>query len=255
MKVYILGCGTSSGVPAIGCACNVCSSRNSKNSRTRASVLIEEHGKVYLIDTGPDLRMQLLRAQVSTLNGVFYTHAHADHVHGIDDLRGININTRKAIKVWGSKETLKLIQNRFGYAFDSFCPYLSRPSLIPNIIQAGVKTRIENMEVIAFDQNHGKTTTTGYRFGDVAYSTDVKSFNRGTFEFLKDLKLWIIDCVGYSEHPTHSHLELTLEWIKRVRPEKAILTHMSHQLDYEELLRKLPKNVAPGFDGLIIDIS
>ena len=113
----------------------------------------------------------------------------------------------------------------------------------------------ENMEVIAFDQNHGKTTTTGYRFGDVAYSTDVKSFNRGTFEFLKDLKLWIIDCVGYSEHPTHSHLELTLEWIKRVRPEKAILTHMSHQLDYEELLRDLPQNVAPGFDGLIIDIS
>ena len=198
--------------------------------------------------------MQLLKAGVSKLDGVFYTHAHADHVHGIDDLRSININTGKALNVWGSKETLKLIENRFEYAFGIFCPHLSRPSLTSNVIRSGVMTRIANVDVTAFDQNHGKTTTTGYRFGDVAYSTDVKSFNLESFGFLKGLKLWIIDCVGYSEHPTHSHLALTLEWIKRVRPERAILTHMSHQIEYEKLLAELPSNVAPGFDGLKIDI-
>lgn len=252
MKITILGCGTSTGVPALGCDCAVCLSADPKNQRRRVSIMVEHGGTRLLVDTSPDLRGQLLDARVTHLDGVLYTHAHADHVHGIDDLRSVNFNMGRAIDVWGSEATLDIIQERFGYAFRPPAKesWWNRPSLIANVLTHGQMIEIGNILVMAFDQLHGHSVTSGYRFGGAAYSTDVKEISERSFETLKGVKLWIVDCVGFDEHRTHAHLDLALEWIARVKPERAVLTHMSHHFDYEKLRASLPKGVEPGYDGL-----
>ncbi len=255
MKITILGCGTSSGVPALGCDCDVCRSDDPRNHRRRVSIMVEHGGTRLIVDTSPDLRAQLLDAKVSHIDGVLYSHAHADHVHGIDDLRSVNFNMRREIDVWGSEPTMDIVQERFGYAF---CPMKgdiwSRPNLTPHCFQHGEMVQIGDIPVMPFDQIHGRSLSSGFRFGDAAYCTDVKEFPDHAFEALKGIKLWIVDSVGYHEHPTHAHLDLTLEWISRVRPERAVLTHMSHQFDYEGLCAQLPEGVEPGYDGLTLKL-
>lgn len=254
MKITIMGCGTSSGVPALGCTCAICRSDDARNHRRRVSILVEQSGTRLLVDTSPDLRMQLLDANISHLDGVLYTHAHADHVHGIDDLRSVNFNMGRAIEVWGSQATLDVVQERFAYAFHPVGPVWSRPSLNANTLLHGESITIGGISLTSFDQFHGRGVSSGFRFGDAAYSTDVKEFPDHAYETLKGIKLWIVDCVGYEEHPTHGHLELTLEWIARVKPERAVLTHMSHHFDYAELSAQLPNGVEPGYDGQILEI-
>ena len=254
MKITILGCGTSSGVPALGCDCAVCRSVDPKNHRRRVSILIEQGDTRLLVDTSPDLRAQLLDANVRHLDGVLYTHAHADHLHGLDDLRAVNFNMDRAIDVWASQATLKIIEQRFGYAFQPIGSWWSRPSLNAHVFNHGTVTEIGGISILPFDQIHGRVITSGLRFGDAAYSTDVKEMSDRTFEMLEGIKLWIIDCVGFHKHPTHAHLDLSLEWIARVKPEWAVLTHMSHQFDYEKLRARLPKGVEPGYDGLRLDL-
>ena len=257
MNITILGCGTSSGVPLLGCDCEVCRSDSPKNKRRRASILVEQGDTRLLIDTSPDLRAQLLDARTAHLDGVILTHAHADHLHGIDDLRSVNFNMERPIDLWGSPETLELAQRRFDYAFlpvtSKKIPW-NRPSLTGHPMSHGISMEIGGIPILAFDQIHGRSTTSGLRFGDAAYSTDVKGFPEISFDILKGVKLWIVDCVGYREHPTHAHLELALEWIQRVKPERAVLTHMSHQFDYDKLSAQLPKGVEPGYDGMRLSV-
>ena len=254
MKITVLGCGTSSGVPALGCDCAVCRSDDPKNQRRRVSILVEQGGTRLLVDTSPDLRAQLLDAEITHLDGVLYTHAHADHLHGLDDLRSVNFNMDRAIDVWGSQATLDIIQQRFGYAFRPIGSWWSRPSLNAYALTHGMPIEIGGIAVLPFDQHHGRALTSGFRFGDAAYSTDVKELSDDSFEALNGIKLWVVDCVGFEEHPTHAHLELTLDWIARVKPERAVLTHMSHQFDYDKLRARLPQGVEPGYDGMDLKV-
>ena len=255
MIIRILGCGTSSGVPMIGCDCDVCLSDDPRNRRRRVSILVKSGEKSILVDTSPDLREQLLDARVTSLDAVLYTHAHADHVHGLDDLRSVNYQMNAAISAYGTAPTMASIRERFEYVFaPPDGTWWTRPSLTPVIIDDAFA--VGDVSVAPFEQGHGRSVTTGFRFGkDVAYSTDVKTLDEDAFGVLAGVKLWIVDCLGYREHPTHAHLDATLALIERVQPKLAVLTHMSHQFDYETLLAELPDNVVPGVDGMEIDTA
>lgn len=252
MIITVLGCGTSSGVPMIGCDCAVCRSSDPRNRRRRVSVLVEEQNTRVLVDTPPDLREQLLDAGISKLDAVCYTHGHADHVHGLDDLRSINYHMQQSLPAYGSANTLSHIDERFRYAFGKPSAWWTRPSIEPHTFEGPFT--IGALEITPFDQSHGRSTTTGFRFGrSFAYSTDVKLLSDEAIDVLQGVHLWVVDCLGYREHPTHSHLENTLRWIERVKPRLAVLTHMSHQFDYETLAGELPAGVVPGIDGMTID--
>lgn len=251
MKLTILGCGTSGGVPKIPEYWGACDPGNPKNRRRRASVLIEEANTAILIDTTPDLREQALSANMDHLDAVFYTHDHADHTHGIDDLRGFFQNTRKKIPAYGDELTLDVLQQRFSYIFKSQNGYPAICS--PRILKENALVRVGDITMQPFEQGHGNGLSLGYRFGDMAYSTDLDRIPETAFDILKGVKVWVVDALRYEPHPTHSHLEQTLNWIDRVQPELAVLTHMTWDLDYEDLRSILPDRVVPAFDGMVIE--
>lgn len=261
MRVTLLGCGNSTGVPVIGCHCPVCQSTNPKNTRLRVSVHIEINNLSIVIDTSPDFRQQILLNKINKIDAVLYTHDHADHTHGIDDLRPFNYVQNSDIAVYGARQTLESLQNRFVYAFLPRPPEgaMFRPSLVPQVIEMGGNSaqcfNVQDIEITAFEQQHGKFTTLGYRIGDFAYSTDVDHLPESAFAALEGVKYWVVDCLRYTPSYSHSHLERTLEWIKRVQPEKAILTHMAHELEYDALAAQLPPGVVPGYDGLTLTIG
>ncbi len=258
MKVTVLGCGGSAGVPTIGNRWGVCDPLEPRNTRRRPSVLVEHGGTVLLIDTTPELRLQLIDAGVVRLDAVLYTHEHADHSHGIDDLREINRLTNAPLPVYGLPETIAGLTERFSYAFrplpagDTF---YYRPVLDARIIGGVEPFSIGAIQVVPFYQDHGRSTTLGYRFGDFAYSTDVKTLDEAAFATLSGITVWLVDCVGEAPHPVHSHLANTLAWIRRVQPRRAWLTHMNNSLDYRRLVAALPAGIAPAHDGLVIDID
>jgi phosphoribosyl 1,2-cyclic phosphate phosphodiesterase len=257
MRVTILGSGPSWGVPRIGNDWGACDPANPRNRRRRVSVLVEEGGSILLIDTSPDLREQLLDARITRLDAVLFTHAHADHLHGIDDLRSVNQLMKKVLAVYASPETLAEIRARFGYVFGAmdFAQHTSyyKPALEPNAIEGPF--RAAGFDVVPFVQDHGFSKTLGFRIGRFAYSTDVVNLDDAAFAALRGVELWIVDCIRRRPHVTHSHLEKTLQWIARVKPKRAILTHMDESLDYGTLKRELPEGVEPGYDGLIADLS
>ena len=250
MKVTILGCGTSGGVPRIGPLWGKCDPDNPKNRRRRVSILVEEGETTLLVDTSPDLREQMLDANVSRLDGVLYTHDHADHTHGIDDLRAIFHIMRTPLQAYSDERTLDILKKRFDYIFASQLGY---PAICEGHIIDG-PFKVGEIEVIPFVQEHGPITSLGFRFGGIAYSTDLNGIPDESKEVLKDLDVWIVDALRYKPHPTHPHLEMTLQWIEELKPKRAILTHMTWDMDYETLCRELPKGVEPGYDGLVIEI-
>jgi phosphoribosyl 1,2-cyclic phosphate phosphodiesterase len=254
MKVTMLGCGPSTGVPTIGPDWGRCDPSDPRNRRRRASLLVEVGRVAILIDTSPDLREQLIDARVARLDAVLMTHAHADHLHGIDDLRRINELMHTPIPLWAGDKTLAEIRQRFGYALEpvSEVGRYYKPTLEAHEI-AGPFT-IEGIEVTPFAQNHGFSTTLGFRIGPFAYSTDVTELDEAAFAAVAGVELWIVDCFRRKPHPTHSHVEKTLAWIARVRPRRAVLTHMEQSLDYRELSAELPAGVEPGQDGLVIEL-
>lgn len=253
MKVTVLGCGGSGGVPLIGGNWGSCDPANPKNRRRRSSILVEEAGTTLLVDTSPDCREQLLDAGVRHLDAVLYTHAHADHLHGIDDLRAMNRLMQRRLPAYASPETLRRIGQRFDYVFAPLEPGSGfyKPALEPRPIDGPF--RAGSIDVRSFEQDHGFSTTLGFRFGPVAYSTDVVELSEAAFETIAGVEVWIVDCLRKEPHPTHSHLEKTLAWIERVKPRRAIFTHMDIWLDYDELRRELPPHVEPGYDGLAIE--
>jgi phosphoribosyl 1,2-cyclic phosphate phosphodiesterase len=253
VKITVLGCGSSGGVPLIGNKWGACDPNDPRNRRTRVSVLVEQGDAHILVDASPDLRQQLLTCNAQELTAVLFTHAHADHCHGVDDLRSINWLTKKPVDVYADEATMKELQARFPYIFRGWAGKdgYHKPTVQPHII-AG-KFRVDGLTVIPFEQDHGNAKSLGFRFNGFAYSTDVKRLDDAAFEVLGGVKVWIVDCVRETPHATHSHLEQTLEWIARVKPERAYLTHLNESMDYEALVAKLPAGVWPAHDGLVIE--
>ena len=248
MKIKILGCGSSGGVPLISGNWGACDPNNPKNHRTRSSIVVQVDGQNILIDTSPDLRQQLLRASINTIDAVILTHAHADHLHGIDELRHIFFHQKKKIPIYADGKTLEKVLHAFSYMFqptDSFYPaFLEAHPIESETINIG-KTTIH-----IFDQEHGHQRSSGIKIGNMAYSTDVKSFPERSKKYLHNLDLWIVDCLRYEPHHTHAHFDITMGWIEGFKPKIAILTHLSEQMDFEELTKKLPTPVEVAFDTM-----
>lgn len=263
MKITILGCGNSLGVPVVGCECAVCTSDNPRNKRLRVSAAVEIGDKRLIIDTSTDFRQQMLRAGIKKIDAVLYTHDHADHVHGIDDLRAFNFGTERPIPIYGSAATIDTLKQRFAYAFVPpkqniiFCPNLEGKAIAPQEMEEKqyADFYIENIKITAFEQGHGKFKSTGYRIGDFAYSTDVDELPEVAFSVLSGVKCWVVDCLRYTKSYSHANLEKTLEWIARVRPETAVFTHMAHDFDYDKLSSELPSGVFVGYDGMVLELG
>ena len=255
MRLTILGCGTSTGVPVIGCDCAVCTSGDPRNERLRCSVLVEVGDARLLVDTGPDLRAQALRAGIETVDAVLFTHSHADHLHGIDEVRTFNIHRRGPIPAFADRTTLQHVEARFGYTLHGQRPMRGwwRPALIPHRVDGPFEAA--GVAVTPIRQRHGNGDSLGFRIGDVAYSPDVDALPPESFELLRGLDLWIVDALRDRPHPSHAHLERTLEWIAELAPRRAVLTHMSHEVDYATWAAKLPAGVEPARDGLVLEAA
>jgi phosphoribosyl 1,2-cyclic phosphate phosphodiesterase len=260
----ILGCGSSGGVPRPALGWGDCNPANPKNRRRRCSLLVERRnasgGRTrVLIDTSPDLREQLLAAEVDWLDGVLFTHEHADHTHGIDDLRGLFIRHRRRIDVYLDEPTFRVLYLRFGYCFVTPPGSNYPPILNEHRISAGQPVTIEGqggpITVRPFLQDHGDIASLGFRFGDVAYSSDLRDLPPDSIAALSGLDLWIVDALRYKPHPSHFSVAEALAWIKRIAPRRAILTNLSADLDYEELRSRLPSGAEPAYDGLSIEFS
>ena len=255
--VTILGCGSSIGVPSLGNNWGNCNPKNSKNRRRRCSLLVEINDFVILIDTSPDLREQLLDANVQRVDAVLFTHGHADHTHGLDDLRPMFWRMRKPIDVYGDTKTLRLLESRFDYMFKKAPespPYFKVP-LSANTLPSR-EFSLGGLAVRPIKQHHGVSgESLGFLFdGRVAYSTDVSHMNNEQLEALQGIDLWIVDCLRWQASLAHSHVARTLEWIDVVKPKRCYLTHMTNDLDYDLLLQELPKGVEPAYDGLKIEV-
>jgi len=255
MRVTVLGCGTSAGVPQIGCDCPVCRSPDPRNKRRRCSILVEARGQRILVDTGPDLRQQCLDAGVGAVDALLYTHAHADHVHGIDDLRSINNVIMAPIPAYADALVFERIRDRFPYVFEGGQGRHGfwRPEITPHPIAGPF--RIGPVEVVPFRQKHGRGESWGFRFGPFAYSTDTDGLDEVAFAALRGVEVWIVDALRDAPHPSHAHLGLTLGWIVRVAPRRAYLTHMNHEVDYADWAVRLPEGVLPAHDGLVVELE
>lgn len=253
MKVTILGCGGSGGVPVIGGYWGQCNPHNPKNRRRRVSILVQQGDTNILVDCGPDVREQLISAQVTKVDAVIITHAHADHCHGIDDVRRLFwLNNNTPVPVYATAVDMDEVQRRFDYAFKPFdYGFGWHAPLVPRVITGPF--RVGDLEILPFPQIHGRRISQGLRIGDFAYSTDLNVMTEENFAALAGVKLWIVDCIREEpDHPAHSWLSQTLGWIERVGPKQAYLTHMDIHLDYDETLAKCPPGVEPAYDGLEI---
>lgn len=254
MRVTILGCGGAGGVPSISAGWGACDPHEPRNRRRRPSILVEEGDTAILVDTSPDLRSQLLDADVRRLDGIVYTHDHADHLHGLDDLREINRAMRQGLNIFGSMGTLDTIRTRFGYALgdlDQGADSIYRPILSP--VEITGSFAIGGINITPLDQDHGYARTLGLHFGFVAYSTDAVDMPEETFAQLAGVPVWIIGCLLDYPHPTHAHVDKVVEWVDRVKPSRAFLTHMGPRLDYQALCNRLPAHIRPAHDGLVIE--
>jgi phosphoribosyl 1,2-cyclic phosphate phosphodiesterase len=249
MEVRILGCGTSSGVPRVGNDWGSCDPANPRNRRRRVSILVSHGASKILVDTGPDLREQLLDARVSGVEAVIWTHDHADHCHGIDDLRQLYHARGRPVSGYARQDTLEVIQDRFAYAFDGKGGY-------PAVVEGQVlpdHMNLAGISVRAVDQPHGPIISAGLRFDaggrSIGYSTDFHEMTEEMLRTFEGVDVWIVDALRRRPHPTHPHLDQALEWIEQVKPGRAILTHMDNSMDYDTLVAELPPGVEPGYDG------
>ena len=259
-RFTILGCGSSGGVPRIGGHWGACDPENPKNRRTRCSMLIERLGPGgvtrVLIDTSPDLREQLLRAGVGTLDAVAYTHAHADHLHGLDDIRQITFNMRARLPVWADPETTEALINRFGYAFvqprgSDYPPICTLNEIDgPFTVEgAGGVVRLEPFRV-----QHGSIAALGFRIGGLAYLPDVSAIPEPVWPQLAGLDCWVLDALRYKPHPSHAHLALSLDWIARARPRSAVLTNMHIDIDHATVEAETPAHIRAAYDGMVLEL-
>ena len=257
----ILGCASSGGVPRPGTGWGACDPANPKNRRRRCSLLVERKSADgvtrVLIDTGPDLREQLIDAHVDWLDAVLYTHEHADHTHGIDDLRGLYLRARRRLDVYADDPTSRMLMTRFSYCFVQ--PPGSEYPAILNMhgITPGQPLTIDGkggeITALPFMQEHGDIQALGFRFGALAYSADLHDMPEASVEALAGVDTWIVDALRYHPHPSHFSVSDALAWIERIKPKRAILTNMHTDLDYEVLRLSLPPGVEPAYDGMRVD--
>ena len=258
LKCTVLGCGSSGGVPRPALGWGHCDPKNPKNRRRRTSFLVERHGARgvtrVLVDTSPDLREQLLDAGVDWLDGVLYTHEHADHTHGIDDLRALFIRQKAPIEVYLDERTAATMHERFGYCFASPPGSEYPPIVCEHRLSAAKPVVIEGqggpITALPVLQAHGDIASLGFRFGGVGYSCDLSGLPDDSAAAFTGLEVWIVDALRYRPHPSHFSVADALAWIERLKPRRAILTNLHADLDYDELRTKLPPHVEPGFDGL-----
>lgn len=262
-KITILGCGTSLGCPQIANpdglgSWGACNPDNPKNIRTRCSILVETGGRKILIDTSPDLRLQALRHNIRHLDSVLYTHQHADHILGIDELRAFCVTSADGlIDIYASTPVLEFLQKTFPYAFDipsnraEEIEYIAKPNLVAHRLDK--KTQLLGLDVTPLPVEHGKVPTQGYLIGSMAYVPDVKTIPTDTFKKMYNLDVLILGANRFDPHPTHAHLELSLQWIDELKPKKAFLTNLGVELDYDDLSRRLPLNTKASYDGLEIE--
>lgn len=261
IRVTLLGTGGSGGVPQIGGAgeggeWGECDAREPRNRRSRTSALVQgADGRRLLIDAGPDLRMQLLAAGAARLDAVLFTHAHADHILGIDDLRQVNRITGRALDAFGTKMTLDRLDDRFAYAFiGATPPFFWRPALEPRRVAYGERFEASGMQLEVFRQDHGVMDTLGVRIGRFAYSTDVVTLPEESMPALEGLDTWVVGCFQRRPHKVHANLDQVLKWVARLRPRRTVLTHMGPSMDFGTLSQLLPPGIEPGFDGMILEM-
>jgi phosphoribosyl 1,2-cyclic phosphate phosphodiesterase len=253
MQLTMLGVGSSAGTPMLGCACSTCASSDPRNKRTRCSSIIQlNNGKTLLIDTGPDLRQQALREGLTQIDAVLYTHTHADHVHGIDDLRSFCQIQRSQIPLYGGHASMAHIAEKFGYALREPGNFWDLPVLKVNSINAPFE--LFGQTIIPIPVKHGNSEIYGYRIGDIAYLTDVSAIPESSLELLQGLKVLLLDCLRVAAHFTHINLEQSLHYADLIRAESTYLIHMTHELEYVSLSAQLPGNVYVGYDGLKVSV-
>ena len=261
LRATILGCGSSGGVPRLGGLWGACDPADRRNHRRRCSMLLEREADTgttrVLIDTSPDLRSQLLDAGVGVLDAVVYTHSHADHVHGLDDLRMIVFNLKRRLPVWADEQTRRDLMSRFRYAFEQPAGSLYQPILEMNPIEGPVEIAGAGgpIRLVPFTVDHGGTDALGFRIGPLAYLPDVLAMPEAAWGAVEGLDCWVLDALRRTPHPTHSHLAQSLDWIERAAPRRAVLTNMHVDLDYATVAAETPENVTPAFDGMILDFQ
>ena len=258
MRLVILGSGTSFGVPVLGCRCAVCRSEDPRDRRTRTAAVIEsDDGRRILVDTPPELRLQLLREGIERVDAVLYTHEHADHVHGIDDLRAISLR-HGDLPVYAGRETTEQLRERFAYIFDDAVrppPGTSKPQLRLANLEPLVTQVIAGMDVCPVPVDHGSVPVLGFRIGPVAYVTDAKRLPASTMEALQGVRVLVLNGLFDEPHPTHLSIDEAVDVARTVGAEQTFLTHLTHRHGYAELAARLPAGIDPAFDGLIVEVD
>lgn len=260
-RFTILGCGSSGGVPRVGGEWGRCDPSNPKNRRRRCALLIEQVAPFgttrVLVDTGPDVREQLLSANVSHLDAVVYTHAHADHLHGIDDLRGLALAMQRRVPVHMDRATLARAEEAFGYCFKGAAGY--PPILDAHEVHPGAALTVEGaggpLTLMPFAQEHGRIESLGWRVGDVAYSSDLSDIPLDALCHVEGLAVWIIDALRFKTHSSHLSVEQALDWLTRMKARRGVLTNLHQDLDYEMLKASLPQNVEPAYDMMVLELE
>lgn len=256
MKVRLLGTGTSFGIPVVGCECRVCTSSDPRNRRTRHGLLVEEDGRRLLVDTPPELRLQLVEAGVAHLDGVYVTHPHADHVHGIDDLRIFTLRSERPLQVHIAEEYVEEMRDRFGYIWSgSAAPGSTVPDLELVPFRDRDPVRAGGFEVVPVGCPHGRYTSYGFRLGELALLVDAKEVPDDAVDLLRGVEVLIVNAIWFGNpHPTHFNVEEALEVAERLEAGRTYLTHLTHRLEHEELSGRLPPGVEPAYDGLEIEL-
>ena len=257
MRLTFLGTGTSFGIPQIGCGCAVCRSSDPRDRRSRSAAMVQANGRTILIDTPPELRLQLIGAGVTDVDAVLYTHEHADHINGIDDLRMFSSNHRRPLPIYGPAETLDRLRASFNYIFDDAVePYAgtSKPRLEPHPLEPGIPIDIGGVSVLPLAFAHGHLRVYGYRFGPVAYVTDVKSVPAAERALLAGIDVLGLNALWWRPHPTHLSIDEAIETARAIGARRTFLTHLTHETSHAELAARLPAGIEPAYDGLTVEV-
>ena len=257
MRLIFLGTGTSFGIPQIGCACTVCTSRDPRDRRNRSGAVIQDAGATILIDTPPELRLAMLAAGIRSVDAVLYTHDHADHVHGIDDLRALSGKGRGQLPIYASAAALELLRRKFDYIFDPLArpiPGSSRPDVTTTVLEPGVETVVAGIRVLPLEFSHGPSTVLGFRFGPLAYLTDVREVPAPARAALRGVEVLVLNALFHRPHPTHLSVPEAVETARAIGARRTYLTHLTHETGHAALLAELPPGIEPAYDGQVVEV-